>query len=348
MPSLVTKFFAHSSGLLFLLWMTFCVVLVCDVLLPILLFICWLCRAKYITRRLQSFILRIWMSHFIFYVERLAGVELVITGDKLVKGESAVVVCNHQSWTDSLLLYSVAHQVGRQGDVKFFAKKSLAYFPFYGIAAVLVRVCIFITRHMDRDRKIFQRIFSYLTDTTSQWPFWMIIFCEGTRFSLSKREKSQEYAKKHDLPVLYNVLLPKTGGFSATVSSLRQNVGSCYDITIGYPSSQGLVRPSISDILFRHQFGRQKWIVHVHQRRIPIHLIGDSEEEMKQFLYEIYKEKDRRIEHFKTTGKFDGAALPFYKLSITDLLFCFICFFGLSLLVLFWLVWLLRFTIWRR
>ncbi|EME30465.1 Probable 1-acyl-sn-glycerol-3-phosphate acyltransferase 4 [Galdieria sulphuraria] len=342
MPTFITKFVARSSGLLFLLWMTFCVILVCDVLLPILLLICWLCRAKYITRRLQSFVLRIWMSHFIFYVERLAGVELVITGDKFVRGESAVVVCNHQSWTDSLILYSVARQVGRHGDVKFFAKKSLAYFPFYGIAAVLVRVCIFITRHMDRDRKIFRRIFSYLTDASGQWPFWLIIFCEGTRFNLNKREKSQEFAKKHDLPVLYNVLLPKTGGFSASVSSLRDNIGACYDITIGYPSLQGQVGPSISDILFRHQFGRQKWVVHVHQKRVPIQLIGDSEEEMKELLYRVYKEKDKQMENFKTNGNFDGTNIPFHKLSVMDLFFCFVCFFGLSLLVLVGLIWLFQ------
>jgi len=335
MLSFLTKWTARCTGLIFLLWMTFCVVLVCDILLPILLSICWICRAKYIIRRLQSFVLRIWMSHFICYVERLAKVELVITGDKFVQGESAVVVCNHQSWTDSLLLYSVARQVQRHGDVKFFAKKSLAYFPFYGIAAVLVRVCIFITRHMERDRKIFQRIFSYLTDASGQWPFWLIIFCEGTRFSPFKMEKSQDYAKKHDLPVLYNVLLPKVGGFSASISSLRQNVGACYDITIGYPSHGSAVRPSISDILFGHRFGRQKWVVHVHQRRIPIHLIGESEEEMKEFLYNIYKEKDQQMEIFKKNGKFDGTNIPFYKLPLFDLLFCFVCFFGLSLLVLF-------------
>eukprot|EP00871_Galdieria_phlegrea_P004861 jgi/Galph1/5376/GphlegSOOS_G4024.1 len=259
------------------------------------------------------------MSHFIFYVERLAGVELVITGDKLIQGESAVVVCNHQSWTDSLLLYSLARQVGRQGDVKFFAKRSLAFFPFYGIAAILVRVCIFITRHMDRDRKVFQRLFSYLTDPNGQWPFWLIIFCEGTRFSEKKREKSQEYAKKHDLPVLQHVLLPKIGGFVSSVSSLKGTIHACYDFTIGYVSHCDQPRPSISDILFGHRFGRRKWIIHVHQRHIPISEIGTNDEEMKDFIYKLYKEKDRQLETFYSTGSFSGSSIPFHKISLVDL-----------------------------
>lgn len=52
-------------------------------------------------------------------------------------------------------------------------------------------------------------------------PFWMISHPEGTRWSKAKLKKSHEWAKKQGLPILNNVLLPRSKGFIATVRGLR-------------------------------------------------------------------------------------------------------------------------------
>ena len=50
---------------------------------------------------------------------------------------------------------------------------------------------------------------------TRKLPFWLASHIEGTRHVPEKVRQSQEYAKKHDLPVLTNVLLPRKKGIYA-------------------------------------------------------------------------------------------------------------------------------------
>ena len=61
-----------------------------------------------------------------------------------------------------------------------------------------------------------------------------MIFCEGTRFTAAKHEASMEVARRKGLPELRNLLLPRTKGFTYSVSRLRGKFAAVYDVTVSF------------------------------------------------------------------------------------------------------------------
>lgn len=220
----------------------------------------------------QSAILRAWMSIYVGHMELYGRMTLAVQGDPFVPGESALVVCNHRSWTDTIVLYSLARQVGAHGDVKFFTKRSLLWFPVYGVAGVLCNVCLFIQRDMSAAAGAFASLRTHLTGgggdvlgetvaaaklgdapatgggaatavapTAGRFPpFWLINYLEGTRLTPAKVAQSQAFAASRGLPVLSHVLMPRTKGFTASAAALRGAATAVYDVTIGYGPPPGV------------------------------------------------------------------------------------------------------------
>lgn len=225
----------------------------------------------------QSAILRAWMSIYVGHMELYGRMTLSVQGDPFVPGESALVVCNHRSWTDTIVLYSLARQVGAHGDVKFFTKRSLLWFPVYGLAGVLCNVCLFIQRDMSAAAGAFLSLRTHLTGSDGDDvggavgatklggaaasrggvgggaaataaapkpgrfpPFWLINYLEGTRRTPAKVAQSQAFATSRGLPVLSHVLLPRTKGFIASAAALRGAATAVYDVTIGYGPLPGV------------------------------------------------------------------------------------------------------------
>ncbi|CAG8823220.1 20753_t:CDS:2, partial [Dentiscutata erythropus] len=78
-------------------------------------------------------------------------------------------------------------------------------------------------------RKIFKTIKAYAA------PIWIVNFVEGTRLTSRKLLESQKFARERGLPILRNLLLPRTKGFVACVRQLRNaHVQYVYDFTIAY------------------------------------------------------------------------------------------------------------------
>jgi 1-acyl-sn-glycerol-3-phosphate acyltransferase len=50
----------------------------------------------------------------------------------LIPGESAIIIANHQSYTDSLVIAGIALRYGMLPYLKFFAKESLKWVPILG------------------------------------------------------------------------------------------------------------------------------------------------------------------------------------------------------------------------
>jgi hypothetical protein len=120
----------------------------------------------------------------------------------------------------------------------------------------------------------------------------------GTRITDKKVRESQEFAKKKDLPVLKNVLLPRKKGFLATMKGLRNNVDAVYDLTVVYGDGSSY-RPLLSDLVLRRGFD-----IHIHARRFPIKEVPQREEELDSWLNNVWKEKDEAIEYLLKNGKF--------------------------------------------
>lgn len=64
--------------------------------------------------------------------ERLNGANIVISGDKIPEGESAVVICNHVGWSDFYMIQALAMKSGMLGYCRYFAKAQLKRVPLLG------------------------------------------------------------------------------------------------------------------------------------------------------------------------------------------------------------------------
>lgn len=67
-----------------------------------------------------------------FIFEHINGADIVISGDQLPPGESAVVVANHVGWTDFYMIQALATRSGMLGSCRWFAKAQLKWVPLLG------------------------------------------------------------------------------------------------------------------------------------------------------------------------------------------------------------------------
>jgi lysocardiolipin and lysophospholipid acyltransferase len=272
---------------------------------------------------LQASVLRVWMTTFIGIYELVAGGTIMLSGDAFRVRESALIVCNHRSWMDTVILYSLARQVGSHGDVKFFAKLSLIAFPVFGIAGALLDVVVFISREISNASGHLDRTFNKLTAYDRVRPFWMISYLEGTRRTRQKLKDAVAFAKQRDLVPLEHVLQPRTKGFVSSVRALRGTATAVYDVTLGYQETDDAERhmtpPFLRTMLSPSAEPR---IVHVHQRRIPIDDIPVDEEELKKWTYQLYAEKDKLLSEFHRTGAFPGPPQVWHRMSIIYFVSC--------------------------
>ena len=117
---------------------------------------------------------------------------------------------------------------------------------------------------------------------------------------------SQAYARQKGLPILHNVLLPRTKGVEATVMEISDLLDAVYDVTIGYEkpfSALDLCRGSVNTR------------VHLHVRRHPIASLPKTGRAITQWLIEQWSEKDALLEEFHASKSFPAPtrALRWYS-----------------------------------
>lgn len=137
-----------------------------------------------------------------------------------------LVVCNHQSWVDIVVLQRVLNR--RVPMLKFFLKRELIYVPILGLAwwaldfPFMRRGSGGGTARKDlRDAKAACEKFRYVpTSVTS--------FAEGTRFTAAKQaEQASPYQ---------HLLAPKAGGMTIALGTMGELLDGLIDVTLVYPS----------------------------------------------------------------------------------------------------------------
>jgi len=286
---------SYPLGYLFAAWWLFAAAILVFsvvVIFPILLAI----GGRRTFQKVASAIAHFYWTYMLKNLEIWGRWEVEISGDAIPMRESAFIIANHRWGLDWLMIFTVAARKGRLGVMKLFAKDSIKWIPGIGWGLWLLDFP-FLSRNWTNDVRTIDRTFQSLKDR--RLPFWLVSHLEGTRLTESKVKQSQDFAKKKDLPVFKNVLLPRTKGFIATVSSLRKAdaVKVLYDITIMY--EDGRKDPRIFNAAVR-QGGR----VSLHVKRYLISDLPTNEEELTQWLYDRWREKDQLIESFLKTGHF--------------------------------------------
>jgi 1-acyl-sn-glycerol-3-phosphate acyltransferase len=225
---------------------------------------------------------------------RLMGV-LRITAEGLAgldPSEWYLVVSNHRSWVDILVLQEVFNR--RIPFLKFFLKQQLIYVPLLGFAWWALDFP-FMKRHtraylaqhpeargqdLDATRKACERF--------ARIPTSVMNFVEGTRYTAAKHAATRS-PYRHLLP-------PRAGGTAFVLSAMGGMLHSLLDATIAYREAQ----PTLWDLCC----GRLQ-AVRVHVLRRPIErwtTDGDYSEDaafrerFQQWLAAMWLEKDARLE----------------------------------------------------
>ncbi|MXY54989.1 MAG: hypothetical protein F4029_14375 [Gammaproteobacteria bacterium] len=170
-------------------------------------------------------------------MQRISGARWQNPGIDLPPGRACIVLANHRSWADILLVQSV---ISRRGPiVKFLCKRELAYIPVLGMIFLAFDFPVLRRRARrswseQRRRDDDRRRVREACATLHRFPAAMLSFAEGTRFT----ERRHALARSS-----YRFLLPpRTGGFAAIVEALRPLDAPVVDLTIGYPQPTTLWR----------------------------------------------------------------------------------------------------------
>ena len=209
-----------------------------------------------------------------------------------------LVVSNHQSWVDILVLQSVFAR--RIPFLKFFLKQQLIWVPFLGLAWWALdfpfmrrHTAEYLARHPAERGKDLESTRNACAKF-ALLPTSVMNFVEGTRFTAAKRERF-ESPYRHLLP-------PRAGGVAFVLSAMGGVLHSMVDVTIAYRE----VSPTLWDLCC----GRlQPVIVEVARRPIEAWATAGSYTEDEQFrrrfqdwLGGIWREKDERLETLLQPG----------------------------------------------
>jgi 1-acyl-sn-glycerol-3-phosphate acyltransferase len=151
--------------------------------------------------------------------------------EALKRSEWYLVLANHQSWVDILVLQRIFHK--QIPFLKFFIKKELFWFPLLGQAWWAMDFP-FVKRYTKsylrkkphlkgKDLEITRKACRKF----KKIPVSIMNFVEGTRFTNEKHGRQQS-----PYP---HLLKPKAGGIAFVLGSLGEQISRVLDVTIVYP-----------------------------------------------------------------------------------------------------------------
>lgn len=256
-----------------------------------------------------------------------------ISGDKSVAGllrqdasgllqlnfeDRAVVMANHQLYTDWLYLWWIAYtnKQPMHGHIYIILKDSLKWVPLIGPAMQLYGF-IFIARKWATDQMRMRYRLQELNTRHSgpmsgQYgnaqldPMWLMIFPEGTNLSANTRKQSLKFAQKSGLPDMKHQVLPRSTGLQFCLQELRDTVDYVYDCTIGYegipPGAYGSDLFTLRSVYFQ---GRPPKSVNMHWRRYKLKDMPlDEKDQFHDWVLARWREKDDLLDAFIRTGRF--------------------------------------------
>ena len=210
--------------------------------------------------------------------------------ESLKRSEWYLVLANHQSWADILVLQRIFHR--KIPFLKFFVKKELFWFPFLGQAWWALDFP-FVKRYTQNFLQKKPHLRGKDLDATrkacrkfKKIPVSIMNFVEGTRFTIEKQHVQKS-------PYAY-LLKPKAGGIAFVLNSLEEQLNRVLDVTIVYPDGAANFWAFLSGKIRR---------IKVRVRSLPVHrdLFGDYTHDgyfrsgLQRWLNEVWAEKNRFI-----------------------------------------------------
>ena len=238
-----------------------------------------------------------WISVNNFNQHIFSRTKVEVTGvETLTRDDWYLVIANHQSWVDILILQRVFNR--KIPFLKFFLKRELIWVPFLGIAwwaldfpfmrrytkSFLAKNPHLKGKDLEPTQKACEKF--------QTKPVSIMNFVEGTRFTTEKYRRQS--------PSFQHLLKPKAGGMAFVLSAMGDQLHKLLDVTIYYPQGS----PSYWDFVC----GKVKTIkVHVSVTPISDLLQSDAfakdyfENSAQRVLFQrwlnsLWTEKDNKIE----------------------------------------------------
>ncbi len=210
----------------------------------------------------------------------------------LPEDELCLVLSNHASWADILLLQSA---IARRGPLlKFLTKRELAWIPIFGVIFwafdfPLLRRTTKAGQDDAQRRAADAAALDAACDAVRRRPAALAIFAEGTRATPEKRA-ARGGAYRHLLP-------PRVGGLASLVHALEGDLVSVIDVTIVSPEP-----PRFWAFLS----GRLPEI-EVLAERIPASDLPSGRDALASWLDQRWRAKDEAIEKARAASPGRGA-----------------------------------------
>ncbi|NRQ43526.1 acyltransferase [Rheinheimera sp. YQF-2] len=239
-----------------------------------------------------------WISVNNFTARLFTRIRWHVAGlEKLSRKDWYLVLANHQSWADILVLQKVFNR--QIPFIKFFLKKELLYVPIIGLCWWALDFPF-----MKRYSKAFLQRNPHLQgkdiETTRKAcrkfrfkPAAIMNFVEGTRLTPAKHAMQQSPYQ--------NLLKPKAGGAAFVLGAMGEQLHKILDVTIHYP--QGI--PSFWDYIS----GKVRDItVQINVLPITPELVGDYNdvhyrERFQQWINQLWQQKDQQLTALKNGVK---------------------------------------------
>ena len=220
-------------------------------------------------------------------------VQVQVQGDAALQRDGHyLVLANHQSWVDIVILQKVFNR--RIPLMRFFLKRQLFWVPLLGLAWWALDFP-FMGRHTPKQIARRPELARRDIETTRracekfrEIPVAIMNFVEGTRFTPGKHARQA--------PPYRHLLKPKSGGVAFVLDAMGSGLHAILDVTIAYPAG----RPSMMDLLADRI---PEVRVHVRQRPIPAGLLhGDYQNDrafrvrFQQWMNGLWQEKDADLE----------------------------------------------------
>lgn len=208
-------------------------------------------------------------------------------------GKSYLLVCNHQSQLDILLLFDQLH--GRVPPLCFFLKRELLWVPVIG-AACWAMDFPFMRRRSREELARNPALAGEDLATTRLFcerfrnqPVTVVNFAEGTRFSETKRDQLKSPFR--------HLLRPKAAGLSFTLNAMGSQFAGIIDVTIAY-------QPTRHSPLWSFLRGEQTQLaIHFDVLPVPQDLLsgdyaGDAQfrERFQSWVNALWTRKDARLD----------------------------------------------------
>lgn len=219
----------------------------------------------------------------------------VQTDGPLAADKSYMVLANHQSWVDIVILQWVFNR--KIPFLRFFIKKQLLWVPFLGSAWWALDFP-FMNRYssakLKKNPSLRGRDFKTVhksCEKFKQMPTSILIFAEGTRFTAEKhRQSGSEFT---------NLLPPKSGGVTTVLEAMGEQFTDLLDVSILYPQGRARFSDLFSGNISEVQVDVKTYAIPSEVLSADSMKTGEKHNRVKKWLKQIWLAKDKKLSQMR-------------------------------------------------